>query len=261
MIQIKQVYHFGGMGGYEEEKEETAQLFHLILVTYGKCVYWVNHEKLILEKGDILFIPSGPQYYGKSIPTIFHSKFGMDFVTTGGHPQLPILESNEAVKIKPGCYDLIYERVKRIYTQWTDRPSYYDTMISALLTEILTYINREWDRVHLSSVKYKLADSMRTYIKERYRSKITKEDLGEAICRSPNYAATLFRSVTGQTIGEYVHTLRINTAIYMLTESRLTVSEISEFLGYSDVSYFHRIFKKITGKTPSCYINERHVQS
>ncbi|GIP35171.1 helix-turn-helix domain-containing protein [Paenibacillus sp. J2TS4] len=258
MIKLNHVCHFGGMGGYEEEKEVKSRIFHLILVTYGKCVYWVNNEKFILEKGDILLIPSGAQYYGKSIPTVFHSKYGMDFVKTGEDPQLPILESKEAVKLKIGCYDLIYERVKRIKDQWTERPSYYEVMTAALLTEILTYINIEWDRRNLSSGKYRLVEIMRIYIKDHYRSKITKEDLGEAIRRSPNYAASLFSTITGQTIGEYVHMLRVNTAIYMLTESQLTVNEISEFLGYSDVSYFHRIFKRITGKVPSSYLSERH---
>jgi len=59
--------------------------------------------------------------------------------------------------------------------------------------------------------------------------------------------------VTGQTISEYVHSIRIKTAIGLLQESELTLEEISEFLGYSDVSYFHKVFRRMTGKKPSEY--------
>src|SRR5690606_29919049 len=92
---------------------------------------------------------------------------------------------------------------------------------------------------------------------EHYRTKITKDHLGDVIRKSPNYAATLFSSVTGQTISEYTHSLRIKTAMFMIKESRLTIGEISMFLGYSDVSFFNKIFKRITGKIPSEYLAER----
>ncbi|MGO4371343.1 helix-turn-helix domain-containing protein, partial [Paenibacillus sp. MCAF20] len=74
---------------------------------------------------------------------------------------------------------------------------------------------------------------------------------------TPNYAATLFSKMTGQTISEYVHSVRIRTAIYMLNESLLTVSEVAAYLGYNDVSYFHKLFKKTTGSTPAQFAHNR----
>ncbi|MNG21412.1 HTH-type transcriptional activator RhaR [compost metagenome] len=82
---------------------------------------------------------------------------------------------------------------------------------------------------------------------------MTKEELGACINRTPNYAASLFRRATGQTISEAVHAARMKTAVYMLTDSLLTVAEISDYLGYRDVSYFQRVFKRTTGRTPSSY--------
>lgn len=82
---------------------------------------------------------------------------------------------------------------------------------------------------------------------------MTKETLADVVGRSPNYAATIFRQVTGQTISDYTHGVRVKTAMYMLEESLLTVEDIADFLGYSDVSYFTRTFKRIAGMPPSAY--------
>ena len=121
------------------------------------------------------------------------------------------------------------------------------------MLEVLVLWSRELERGPLSSGVVRHVDRMKQYIRDQYRLKVTKEELGEHIGKSPNHAATIFRKVTGQTISEYLHGVRIRNAMYLLDESILTVSEIAEFVGYSDVTYFQRLFKRKTGYPPSHY--------
>lgn len=255
MLIIENVRKDSGMD-WEEEKNED---FYFCLVTYGRCVYWINGEKIIVNKGEALLIPKGFLFYWKNIPTVFHSKYVVMFklLRHDEYPNLPILDSDTYIHLKVGCYDLIHDKNKTIFSQWTEKVEYYDIFTSALLIEILTYLNRELDRGKIAPEKQRNVELMKRYIQDHYRNKITKEVLADVIRKSPNYAATLFSSITGQTISGYVHSLRIKTAIYMLTESQLTVAEISEFLGYRDVSYFNRVFKQLTGRAPSEYFSER----
>jgi len=51
MISINQVDQDNGIWS-EENKLVDQGSFHFSLITYGKCVYWVNNQKLIVEKGD-----------------------------------------------------------------------------------------------------------------------------------------------------------------------------------------------------------------
>ena len=51
MVTPLEVRHINGVGWYEEAVQ-TEGTWRLSLVTYGKCVYWVNGEKLIMEKGN-----------------------------------------------------------------------------------------------------------------------------------------------------------------------------------------------------------------
>ncbi|MEX1031069.1 MAG: AraC family transcriptional regulator [Paenibacillaceae bacterium] len=252
MIRIGLVGQDNGIWS-EENKLLEKDSFHFALITYGKCVYWVNHQKLIMERGDFILIPGANQYFGKSIPTVFHEKYVVDFRKSIGGSSLPILDCALYIKSRIGCYDLIHERIISLKNHWTEQLPYSDVMATALFMEILALVNRELDRGELPSEKHRTVELMKSHIQRNHRGKVTKEDVGEAIKKSPNYAATLFRNVTGQTISGYVHALRMKTAIYMLAESLLTIGEISEYIGYEDVSYFNRVFKRITGKTPTDY--------
>jgi AraC family transcriptional activator of pobA len=253
MIWVQHVKQEHGLDLFAEDSNRPNTDFLFCLMTYGKCVYWVDDKKVVLEKGDALLIPGGSPYYSKGIPTVFHSKYIAAFSLSPSFPSLPVLNTSQCLHAKLGAYDLVHERMKAMHRQWIERQPYREIYASALLTEIVTLWNRELDRGSVPSDTYKHAEAMKRYIQEHYRDKITKDDLAHAIRRSPNYAASLFSKVTGQTISEYVHALRIKTAIYMISESDLTIGEIAEFLGYSDVSYFNKTFKRITGKPPSDY--------
>lgn len=255
MITPLEVRHINSVGWYEKGVPSRGT-WRLSLVTYGKCVYWVNGEKQIMEKGELLLIPESVSYYGKSIPTVTHTQIVVHLQCPDSG-ELPMLEQPETLRHKPGCYELILERMKTILQQWQERPSYYVMMSQALLTEVLIYVNREVDRGVIPPERHVHAERMKRYIERHYREKVTKEELGDAIGRTPNYAAALFKSMTNQTISQYVHDQRMKRAMYMLTESRLSVQEISEFLGYRDLSYFYRIFKRLTGTSPSDLLQER----
>lgn len=62
-----------------------------------------------------------------------------------------------------------------------------------------------------------------------------------------------FHRVTGMAPGQYQQQIRMNRACEWLRQSGLTVSEISERLGYESVFYFSRLFKRKTGQSPTAY--------
>ncbi len=69
----------------------------------------------------------------------------------------------------------------------------------------------------------------------------------------------LFRHVYGEPPLEYLLTLRVNYAKRLLRESpclHYTVAQIATMSGFSDISYFSRIFKKRTGLSPRAYVQQ-----
>ncbi|WP_046213843.1 helix-turn-helix transcriptional regulator [Paenibacillus wulumuqiensis] len=255
MLNVLDVQEQHQMDWYEEQYLDQNE-YCLSLITYGNCVYWVSGQKTILEKGDLLLIPPESAYYGKSVPTRVHTKQVVRF-SVQQDAALPLLRGSDTVQMKPGGYDLYHDRLQHIAAQWRDKPPYYRLLVDSLMIQLLVELNREYDRGVIREDKHRLVDTMKRYIQQNYSRRITKEHLGELIQRTPNYAATLFKNVTGQTISEYVHDQRMKRAVYMLTESQLTITEIAEFLGYQEVSYFYRIFKRKMGVPPAEMMNDR----
>lgn len=257
MLSIEEIRLHQGMSWYEERHAQDSSAL-LVVATYGKCIYWIEGEKVLLEKGDFLLISSGAAYYGKSVPTVFHEQFVLVFhMESGDENELSLLGSKPYIAAKAGCYEMVVEKLRTVWKEWQEDWPYVKLRAASLTLDALGLWGRELDRGEQSPVSLQHAERMKAYIQDHYRGKVTKEHLGECIGRTPNHAATLFRQATGQTISEFVHSLRMRTALYMLTESLLTVTEISDYLGYSDVTYFQRVFKRALGHSPSAYLKER----
>ncbi|GGI46559.1 hypothetical protein GCM10008018_17700 [Paenibacillus marchantiophytorum] len=69
----------------------------------------------------------------------------------------------------------------------------------------------------------------------------------------PNYLSQLFKKHLGETFTEYVMKKRIHYAGSLLKNTNLTIKAVGEKSGYSDYFHFTKIFKKMTGVTPSMY--------
>lgn len=91
------------------------------------------------------------------------------------------------------------------------------------------------------------------FIERNLAEKITLSQAAEAAAVSPNYLATLLRRETGQTFVELVTARRMDKACELLSYTRLRVSQIGDAVGFFDVDYFCRRFKKVMGYTPMEY--------
>jgi len=89
------------------------------------------------------------------------------------------------------------------------------------------------------------------YIHSNYQKEITVNKLAQIFYTNRTTISKEFKEKTGTTIIKYLMNLRIQTASSILRNSKLEIHEIMEKAGFNDISYFQKIFKKITGYTPS----------
>jgi len=104
-------------------------------------------------------------------------------------------------------------------------------------------------------VNNKMVQIMLDFTNVHYCEDISIPFLADLCSINPNYASQLFGQEVGETFSTYLTNLRIGQAIYLLSKTDLAVAVISSQVGYRDYFYFAKVFKKMTGITPTAYRN------
>lgn len=97
-----------------------------------------------------------------------------------------------------------------------------------------------------------IADSI-YYIQTNLSKPVTVAALAKRVSKHPDYFSRLFFNETGELPLEFIHNKKIAQAQLLLITSYLPVSEIADRTGFQSLSYFIRIFKRVTGQTPGEY--------
>ncbi len=91
------------------------------------------------------------------------------------------------------------------------------------------------------------------YVENNYKTVLTNDDIGDYFHFNSSYLNRIFKQHTGETLHGFLVRYRMNLAMELLHTSSLSVNEIVNQVGFSDVPHFIRSFRKATGKTPAKY--------
>ncbi|MBP3683755.1 MAG: AraC family transcriptional regulator [Oscillospiraceae bacterium] len=91
------------------------------------------------------------------------------------------------------------------------------------------------------------------YISRHYSENISVQALSERLHLNYNYFSRLFKQEMGVSPIQFISAMRVKKAEYLLKYTSLSVSEIARAVGFQDVLYFSRAFKRCTGMSPSAY--------
>ena len=94
------------------------------------------------------------------------------------------------------------------------------------------------------------------YVGKNYTRAMTVEEMAEEIHLSSNYIRSIFKEGTGQTILEYITGFRFEKACELLRDPSYKVKEVSNMVGYENVSYFCSVFTKRYGMSPNEFRNK-----
>lgn len=104
-----------------------------------------------------------------------------------------------------------------------------------------------------SDKKQQMAKQIMDYICENYTQDISLDELSEKFMISKTYINNLLKNFYHKSFLEILQDYRLKEAKRMILENHYKISEIAEKVGYHDISYFIRVFKKKYGVTPNNY--------
>lgn len=124
------------------------------------------------------------------------------------------------------------------------------------LSELFLQAVDEWDlyaKKRLSEVEGGVIPEALVYIDAHYNENINMDDVAKKVNVSYHYFSKLFKQQTGKSFTDYLTDLRIEKSLEMLRATQRSIKEISLEIGYNDPNYYCKIFKKMTGVTPTEY--------
>jgi len=97
------------------------------------------------------------------------------------------------------------------------------------------------------------------YIIQRLSENITSVDVANHLFLNPSYFSRYFKKLTGDNFTDYVHRYKVKLATKMLETTDESTELIAMKLGYSDRTYFSKVFKKYMNATPGEYKSKLHA--
>ena len=249
--------------------EHTHDYVEIVYMASGSTVHIVNKDRIILKTGELLLLGQNAR---QSIEAAEEKDIAVNFIVRPdffagtldflGTEETPLRHFITSCLVGTGETGYLYFQVADILpvqniienllfmlTEDTMNRRGINQMTMGLLftlllehTDRLTFKRRD-DEMHVKVLRY---------IEENYRYGSLTE-LASLIPYDVAGLSRLIREKTGRTYTELMQEKRLSQAAWMLTNTDMKVNEISESVGYENISYFHRIFTARFGLSPKKY--------
>lgn len=152
----------------------------------------------------------------------------------------------------------VYELLCGIRDCYRDGEMGYELLIKAKLYELwyLLYCHAKRplkEETEGGSVRMELLKEIIAYLQENYAAQITLEELTERFHISDGHLCRLFKGVTRMTMTEYLNHYRVSQSTALLSETGMDIGEIAGRVGFNNISYFNKVFRRCMHMTPTEY--------
>lgn len=169
-------------------------------------------------------------------------------------------ETNEALHLSPKEETVVWELYHKIEREYNNNQDDYSReIILANIDTLLKYAQRFYKRQFLNRAEIsgktvtKFTHAIETYVASGLLEKHGLPSVNYIAAQlniSPGYLSDVLKQESGKTAMDHIHHFLITEAKNRLTNNDQSVSEIAYALGFENLSYFSRLFKKETGITP-----------
>lgn len=182
--------------------------------------------------------------------------------------------SSDVITLKKFIENIIYSSIHYIEKMGFDISSFTLLKITCLkdientkyIQELLHVVTKTINEIFIELAtqsdhsQHYITEKVIGYIKENYGEQISLATVAENLHLNYSYLSSCFNNHAKESFTDCLNKIRISKAKELLLNVDLSISEISGAVGYTDQSYFGKVFKKLTGFTPSTY-RRHHLYS
>ncbi|MEG2571085.1 MAG: AraC family transcriptional regulator [Clostridia bacterium] len=272
------VFRSRGEGRQNSHSHEYVQMWY---VRRGKCVHFINGVSYAHSVGSLFIIPPYTAHFidtvGSPEADLIACEFAENFINdhaSGDDKERlfelvylePVLINTK--KLRPSLTfggdsaqqmeDILLE----LLHEYESKDEFFNTFIRTNVLKLLALIARQYggtttEEREIMFSRYRAAvERTRAYIDAHYTEKIYLDDVCHIALMSPSAFSNIFKQTTGTTFTEYLLYRRVFRARELLRETKRSVTDVCLECGFNDPTYFHRVFKKITGTSPGSFRND-----
>lgn len=216
----------------------------------------------LIHAGNVTPMTIGVYHRTASLSDMPYKRYGMKFTPTIAKRCMEqIGEKNFNNVMSHLCYEISPEcqiRVRQMFDDMLFEYEHYDShsefIIEGILGRLIITLLREGKAKESADMKLNIQDKaineILTYLDLHYAENPSIKTLAGLAGLSASHFMKRFRECTGSSYKTYLHCYKIRLAQNMLINTRMSVSRISEELGFCNSNYFCNIFHKISGSSP-----------
>lgn len=141
--------------------------------------------------------------------------------------------------------------LERMLECWRSGRELDKLQVKGLLYQYIYELYHQRELSPLPAQKPDLAVQVAQFIQHNYQQQLSMDQLSQAMHYSTHYVARVFKRRYGCSPMEYLARTRIQQAKHWLTHSDLPIRDVADRVGYKDMYYFSRLFKKMNEVTPA----------
>ena len=221
---------------------------HFILE--GKGVYMLEGKEYHLGRGEgFLITPGAACTYTaderEPWKYIYASFRGIDDTTlvhNAGLDEKNVTFSFDANDIEPMLYAM-HSAGKKNEARGYDVTGWFLIIMSRLIA----------NNIQKPTTEEGYIQRLKQYVEDNYPFPITVASMASHVGFERSYLYRIFMHGVGMSPSDYLRKFRLERAAELLKDGRLSVTEVAEAVGFSDISHFHRAFRNQYGTTPMLY--------
>ncbi len=233
------------------------------IIMYGRTKYDHDNGCMIFFKPRQIIQFKGLEYHEDSFVIFIHEDFLNGHVLHNEISKYAFFdyEANEALHLSPREEQIMWDLFYKIDTEYlANNDEYSRDIMLAHIGSMLKYSQRFYKRqfINRTELSGKTVSKFNDVLATHFETGLLLDQglpnvstLASQLNLSPRYLSDMLKQETGKTAMELIHIYLINEAKNRLRGNDQRVSEIAYELGFGDLSYFSRLFKKETDMTPN----------
>ncbi|HEX2946836.1 MAG TPA: AraC family transcriptional regulator [Clostridia bacterium] len=247
-----------------ETKVHCHDFISMVYIVSGACSYWINDVQYRVNKGDMLVFNPGVNH-GKTVKPgeeITELHLGFDNIQVEGLTKNKLISTESCPVVNLQEYEQEFLKCcSDIYAEQENDSPGCELMLKIQVMRLIvlflksTRSNPVPSKNPLvsfdSNEKSVIVSTLITFLNENYTKPVSLDTISKSIYLSPTYISKVFKEETGETPINYLIKLRLSKARELLLEGGHSIKSVARSVGYEDVYYFSKLFKKYNSVSPS----------